>query len=323
MQGTDGVRKRRLPHTQPKMKIGNISFTIDKSLTAIHKDRINNIVENQFKYYDDVYATDASCNSTYGTSAIGVVIYQGKNYEPNTIEVRIDNFINNNIAEFLALMVAVDNIHPRPGTDLTPNILIITDSLWSLDRMEGYPRYPHTFEHLVMRYIFSQMQTEIEITFQWVPGHSGVLLNAYADKCAKRAARNDKIYKVIPDIFWNNAIRDQQRKFAVLSANPISNDITIVTNPSPCRFCKNTYSDEKIIHLVLNCSKFTRMRTQLKNTFEEHGIDFTPQLIAKGYGQKYIQNFIREVYRHSPYVPPPMRSRAIKENATLYISTHA
>jgi ribonuclease HI len=124
---------------------------------------------------------DGACSGNPGPAGLGVVLLDGKR------RVEISEYLGegtNNIAELTAVLRAIEEV-----TDPACPLIIRTDSQYTIGVLQkGWKAKANVDLIEELRDALKARPARI----QYVPGHSGVLLNERADELAREAVKNRK-----------------------------------------------------------------------------------------------------------------------------------
>ena len=100
-------------------------------------------------------------------------------------------------------LLAIQNTTPHPKSE---RILLISDSMSAISLIENAWRtrgdYMHSSEHGAIIEMICKTMTDFDrVVYAWVPSHSGIAMNSYADSCAKAHLKAD-LDDTIVDADW-------------------------------------------------------------------------------------------------------------------------
>ena len=97
-------------------------------------------------------------------------------------------------AEIKALRTAVEKVHQsfELNEHSPTHIVIFTDSKSALQAIENLELNTMMISHFLLKQSITLCPHDILVTLQWIPGHTQIKGNEYADKLAKEGARKDQ-----------------------------------------------------------------------------------------------------------------------------------
>lgn len=185
-----------IPDTPPwKLSHPNI----DLSLTQTSKHTDPNLMKIQFdelrntKYKDHhVIFTDGSLDPDTGKAGMGIYFPHHQNHV-----VELPNHITIFTAELFAIKTAINKIGMLArDTDQRGKFLIATDSLSSLQAIQGLSVFREDLVNKILLKVTKAKAQGVEIDLMWVPSHIGIRGNERADELAKKAVNPHKHTKL-------------------------------------------------------------------------------------------------------------------------------
>ena len=174
------------PKTQTLLLHGADKTTLPNILKSIALETISMYPDNSIHAYTDGSAVRAIHNGGYGS-----VIKAPDMEEPILLSGPCGTYCTNYDAEVVAIQKTLDTIHHHlEERNLRPNdIVIFSDSQSAIQAVENWQDgTAKGIENIVLTCDKIKTLYGIEITIQWIPGHSDIKMNEKADGLAKKGS---------------------------------------------------------------------------------------------------------------------------------------
>ena len=160
------------------------SDNLNKSrTTALEK------IDRDYKDYLQVY-TDGSVQNN-GKTGLGVIFRAPGEYFSGSISLRTDDHHSTFSVEMTAILTALEEIEQHWQKHM--KIVILTDSLSSIQALQNYPKQRFTAQNKIARKISNFIKEGKNIAIGHIPSHCDIKGNDLADTLAKNATKKDNI----------------------------------------------------------------------------------------------------------------------------------
>jgi len=145
-----------------------------------------------------IYTDGSSIGQNEKAVSAGAGVYFADN-DPRNLSIRVPGVDQSSgCAELFAVFKALETIHLNHSTK-ERNIIIASDYLSGVEELSKrsgsgkrklFQRYKELFERMMaLVRELAESEDKIQITFQYVPGHKGILGNMAADRLARDGAK--------------------------------------------------------------------------------------------------------------------------------------
>ena len=162
-----------------------------KKSDNLNKSRITalEMIDRDYKDYLQVY-TDGSVQDN-GKTGLGVIFKAPGEYFSGSISLRTDDQHSTFSVEMTAILTALEKIEQHWSEYM--KIVILTDSLSSIQALQNYPKQRFTAQNKIARKISNFIKEGKSIAIGHIPSHCDIKGNDLADKLAKDATKKDII----------------------------------------------------------------------------------------------------------------------------------
>ena len=162
-----------------------------KKTDDINKSRTNalEIIDKNYSDYLQVY-TDGSVQDN-GKTGFGITFKAPGKHFSGSVSLRTDDYLSTFSVEMAAILKAVDEIEKHWQDHM--KIVILTDSLSSLQALQNYPKQRFSTQNQITRKISNLISAGKNIALGHIPSHCDIKGNDLADTLANTATDRDTI----------------------------------------------------------------------------------------------------------------------------------